>query len=189
MWKVTTAPAFEPISLVDAKNYLRVQNSSEDSAISDIIEAARDYCEQELDLALIDQSITLKLDAFPDGRTIYLPRTNLLEVTSFAYLDQNSVSQTFTDYTADTFSTPARLVNNTETWPETADAANAITIVYRAGFAESDTRNIPPAVNQAMRLLITHYYNNREAVVIGSPSEEVALGVTYLLSKHRRYGV
>jgi uncharacterized phiE125 gp8 family phage protein len=190
-WKVTEQPAVEPISLTDAKAFMRVQHDAEDDLITGIIASARDYCEEELDLAIMDQEITLKLDAWPDGRAIYLPRCNLLSVTSVSYLDGNNVSQAFTDFTEDTFG--GRLANNTDDWPGLSERANAVTIVYRAGFAEFDTGGafVPQAVLHAMKMLIAHFYDNRTAVTIGSNnvSQEVAIATSACLQKYRRLGL
>lgn len=193
-WKVTEDPVELPVSRTDAKLYLRVDTSAEDAIVDDCIQAAVDYCEKELGLALMDQEITLKLDAFPSGRVIYLPMSNLLSVTSVSYTDSAGSPQSFTDYTADTYSTPGRIVNNTDTWPETADVANAVTIVYRAGFKAYETgltNPIPTAIRQAMLMLITHWFDHRNAVFIGAGvvSEEVAMTVSALLQKYRRLGV
>lgn len=193
-WKVTAEPTVEPVTLAEAKAQCRVQHDAEDDLIIALIVAARNYCEQEIDLAIIEQEITLKMDSWPDGRTIYLPRANLLSVTSVGYLDPDSASQTFTDYTADDFSTPARIVNNTSDWPGLADRANAVTIVYRAGFSELSAGNehtTPHAIRQAALMLVAHWYSNRQAVNVGShnTSTEVQMAVSALLHKYRRLGV
>jgi len=193
-WKVTTKPDFYPVTLAQAKEYLRVQHTAEDDIITRCIEAAYDYCEQELDLAILEQTITLKLDGFPAGRTITLPRTNLLSVTSVSYLDVDGSSQSYTDYVADEYGTPARIVNNVDYWPETKDVANAVTITYQAGFSETgtgDTHSTPSAIVHAMNLLVTHFYDVRSSVVVGSgiTSTEVQMSVTALLNKYRRLGL
>jgi uncharacterized phiE125 gp8 family phage protein len=193
-WKVTTKPDFYPVTLAQAKEYLRVQHDAEDDIITRCIEAAYDYCEQELDLAILEQTITLKLDNFPQGRTITLPRTNLLSVTSFDYLDLDGDNQSYADYVADEYAIPARIVNNVEDWPDTKDVANAVTIVYQAGFSETETGNThstPSSIIQAMNLLITHFYDTRSAVVIGAgvTSMEVQMSVSALLNKYRRLGL
>ena len=53
-WKVTEQPA-SPVSLSQAKTQLRVQHNLDDSEIIRLISAAVDYCEEELDLDIIDQ--------------------------------------------------------------------------------------------------------------------------------------
>lgn len=191
-YKVTTEPVVEPLTLEDAKEYLRIQNNDEDQLIAQLIIAARSYCEEELDLAIVEQTITLKLDSFPDSRVIYLPRSNLLDVTSVSYLDQDNASQTFTDYTKDIYSTPGRIINNTNDWPTTTDDANAVTIVYTAGFgeySESSGAPVPGAVDQAMKMLVTHFYENRTPVVIGNTANSIEMAVTACLQKYRRMGL
>lgn len=193
-WKVTESPIELPITRAAAKLYLRLDTSAEDAIVDDCIQAAVDYCERELALALMDQEITLKLDYFPTGREIFLPMSNLLSITSVTYVDGAGATQSFTDYTADTYQTPGRIVNNTNTWPQIKDAANVITIVYRAGFKAYETgliNPIPTAIRQAMLMLITHWYDHRNAVFIGSgvASDEIALAVTSLLQPYRRLGV
>lgn len=193
-WKVTEAPDFYPVTLAEAKEYLRVQHSAEDDVIERCISAAYEYCEKELDLAILEQEITLKLDAFPDEKYISLPMSNLLSVTSVTYTDAAGDSQSFADFTADDYSTPGRIVRNADEWPETKDIANSVTVVYRAGFGETGTGNshsTPKAVIQAMNLLITHFYDVRGAVVIGSgvSSTEVQFSVAQLLNKYRKYGL
>jgi uncharacterized phiE125 gp8 family phage protein len=193
-WKVTTDPIELPITLADAKDFLRVDHSDEDDIITSAIGAAVDYCEAELGLALMDQTVTVKLDGFPAEDYIRLPMSNLLSVVSVSYTDQSGDSQTYTDYTADTFNTPGRIVNNLLVWPQTKDVANSVTIVYRAGFKEYNTGMVDPVprgVRQAMMMLITHYYDNRNTVFVGAGlvSDEVAMAVTSLLAKFRRMSV
>lgn len=193
-WKVTEEPVELPVTRADAKLYLRVDTATEDSVVDDCIEAAVDYCEKELGLALMDQQITLKLDNFPSGREIFLPMTNLLSVISVNYTDSAGANQAFTDYTVDSYMTPGRIVNNTSTWPQTKDIANAVTIVYRAGFKSYETgltNPVPNGIRQAMLMLITHWFDHRNSVFIGAglASNEVALSVSALLQKYRRLGV
>lgn len=193
-WKVTQEPQYLPISLADAKEYLRVQFDTDDQLITDCIRAATSYCEEELDLAIMEQQITVKLDAFPNG-PIELPRANLLSVTSVTYIDSNGDSQPFTDFAVDDFSIPARVVAN-EDWPEAKGVTNAVTVVYQAGYKANETGSAaenpaPGAVIQSLKLLITNFYDNRSPVPLGAGvnGSEVSLSVTALLQKYRRLGI
>jgi uncharacterized phiE125 gp8 family phage protein len=194
-WKVTQDPEYQPVTLANAKMYLRVQDTAEDAIIERLIRTAADYCEEELDIALMDQQITLKLDKFPAGKSIYLPRANLLEVTSVSYIDDSGNQQAYTDFVADTFGNPARIVTTDDAWPTTSTDANSVTIVYRAGFKADESGSaapnpIPAAIEQAMYLLITHWYDNRTAIQYGSMiSQEIALAVTACLTKYKQMGV
>ena len=60
-----TPPAVEPVGLNEAKAYLGVLDSAEDSLISNLITAARQAVEQYCGRVLISQSWRLTLDTWP----------------------------------------------------------------------------------------------------------------------------
>ena len=64
-----TAPAVEPLSLAEAKAFLRVESSDDYDVIAALIAGARIHVEAQTRGALITQSWRLVLDAWPeDGR-------------------------------------------------------------------------------------------------------------------------
>jgi Phage gp6-like head-tail connector protein len=56
----------EPITLDDAKNYLRVEITDDDALISSLITAARMDCENEVDRSFVTTSWRLTMDYFPN---------------------------------------------------------------------------------------------------------------------------
>ena len=91
-YKVTTGPASEPISASEAKNYLKVDASTDDSLITALIQAARESCEKYLGMALITQTITERYYGFhPCG--LRLSVSPLISVSSVSYLDSGGDSQ------------------------------------------------------------------------------------------------
>lgn len=60
-----SGPAEEPISLIEAKEHLRVDYDDEDALISSLIAAARQYAESICRRVFVTQSWKLVLDAFP----------------------------------------------------------------------------------------------------------------------------
>jgi uncharacterized phiE125 gp8 family phage protein len=54
-----------------------------------------------------------------------------------------------------------------------------IRISYTAGLTD-----VPDDMKQAVLMLISHWYENREAVIVGTISAEVSLGVNQLLSPY-----
>jgi len=194
-WKVTTAPTIEPLTLDEVKEHLRLTYDDEDNYLNEMIVEARQFCEDYIDLAILEQTITLKMDHFPDRvygsdsyRIITLPRTNLISVTSVKYNDNDGNEQTYTDYTVDTYQTPARIVNDELSWPEVEDKANSVTIVYKAGYG-TDRSDVPAEIKRAMKMLISHWNSNREAAIVGVSISDVPMGVTACLDKARRYGL
>lgn len=59
------------------------------------------------------------------------------------------------------------------------------------GYALSDTAVLPtgaPAdLEQAVYMLASHYYENREALLIGVSAQVLPLGVADIIAEHRRY--
>jgi hypothetical protein len=69
-----TAPAVEPVSVSEAKEHLRVDISDDDTYIGSLITAARKYCEEYLDRALVSQQLTMRMDTFPYEFELPRPR-------------------------------------------------------------------------------------------------------------------
>jgi uncharacterized phiE125 gp8 family phage protein len=88
-------------------------------------------------------------------------------VQSIVYSDTNGASQTVasSDYVVSTFDEPGRIaLANGKSWPSTLEQINAVRVDYTAGYgATADT--VPEAIKQAMRMLVSHWYENREATV------------------------
>lgn len=45
----------------------------------------------------------------------------------------------------------------------------------------------PPELEQAVLMLAAHWYENREATLVGVSAQSVPHGVTEILAEHRRY--
>ena len=67
-------PAVEPVSLAEAKAYLRVEHDDDDDTIAALIAGARVHVEAQTRRALITQTWRLSRDAWPsNGRIAVLP--------------------------------------------------------------------------------------------------------------------
>ena len=137
--------------------------SVEDNLITQLIQAAREYCQDYQNRAYCTQTWYLWLDEWPEYIKVPLPP--LVSVTSIKYYDTTNAEATMTasDYYADTNSTPGRVVLAWgKTWPGTTlRPANGICVEFVCGYGAAST--VPAAVKQAMLLLIAHWYENREA--------------------------
>ena len=184
-FSVSSGPSVEPLSTAEAKTHLRIDTSTEDTLVGNYIESARGAMEVMMRRAFITQTITLKLDAFPSGTTILLPRPPAQSITSVQYVDTAGATQTVSsgDYTLDTTSEPARLspAYNVD-WPDTRVQDNAVTVTYVAGYGDAAT-DVPEGVRLAIRLLIGCYYEQREAISSQDWST-VPLGIQVLASVH-----
>jgi len=185
-FKVTTAPASEPITTAEAKSQLRIDGSDEDTLIGNYITVARQTLEVLMRRSFITQTITLKYDKFPSNKDgILLPRPPAISVTSIQYVDTDGATQTWSsgNYTVDTSSEPARITPNYNVdFPDTRVQSNAVTIVYTSGYG-TGTTDVPESIRLAVRLLVGSYYENREATAI-KKINELPLGIQMLVASN-----
>lgn len=187
--RVITPPAFEPVTLDEAKAHLRVEITDDDDLISRLITAAREDAEEWQGRAYITQTLRLTLDRFPWGDgPIWLPRPPVQSVTQIAYVDSAGVQQIVDPsiYRVDTAHEPARIVPDTDqSWPddELAPVA-AVTVDYVAGYGDVGA-DVPAAIRQAILLILGHLYENREDVVIGRSVIRIPMASQHLLAKGR----
>jgi len=184
-----TAPAVEPVTLSEAKAHLRIDSSDEDTLISTLITAAREWCEEYLDRSLIHQQYVMRLDSFP--YEIELPRppmatsgtTTALTLT-YTLGDDSTAVLAATEYRIDRNSTPGVVRQLREgTWPANLDDQNAITVTWWAGYGASGS-SVPAAIRSAMLMLVAHLWRNREMTTEAALSE-VPMGTKALLDSAR----
>jgi uncharacterized phiE125 gp8 family phage protein len=177
-------PAIEPVTLSEAKRHANVVASDDDALIAALIQAAREQVESDASRALITQTWRLKLHEW-FAYCLEMPRPPLQSVTSIVYLDQNDAVQTMPAayYDVDADRTPGVIWKDPDyTWPMVSDQANAITIVFKAGYGDAAAA-VPARAKQAILLLVGHWYRCREAV--GTVGQEVALAYQRLTNSLR----
>jgi len=178
--KVTTEPTAEPLSLQEVKEYLRVDDATDERVVQPLIIAARQFAEEHMNRALMQQTFTLMLDAVIDQdqplyegmRTapdlnyyknyIVLPKSPVQSVTSVKTFDDSDTATTMasTKYYVDTQREPARIVLRTgETFPTALRVANAIEVIYVAGYTSAFT--IPEPIRLGMLQHIAYMYEHR----------------------------
>ena len=163
-WSLTlvTGPGLEPISRDDAKLWLRLDHTTEDTLLDSLIQMVREQVE-ERGLAVVTQTWDLRLDGFP--RVIRIPKTPVQEVSSINYIDANGDAQTLDEgeYTVDSYAAPARIVPAYgSSWPAARSEPNAVTVRFIAGYGTGATPGeIPERILQAMRLALTTAYAMR----------------------------
>lgn len=186
----TAAPTFEALTPEAAKAHCRVWNDDDDAEFVDVlIPAAREQVEKDTRTAIVRRAYRLRLDAFPAEDFILLPRPPLVSVTTITYVDPDGATQTWSssNYTVDANRRPgAILLAHLATWPLTRGSRNDVTIDFVAG--PSAVTEVPPRAVHAMKLLIGHWYQNREAVLTGTISGEIGIGYERLCAGLRAEG-
>lgn len=178
VWKVTTPPATEPITLDEARRHLRIDTTDFDQDITDAIASAREYVELITNRGLMPQTWQIDLPAFGAGATLFpanirslngilyqgsamsqwtnepvLLPANVTELASVQYYDFENALQSLTvdtDYLV-RFTEPPQLVPVLY-WPLTYRRPDAVKISASVGY--TDAANIPGPIKSALKLQV-----------------------------------
>jgi uncharacterized phiE125 gp8 family phage protein len=192
-WAVSlvTPPTAEPISIVQAKLQTRVENDLEDQWFIDSIAAARIYCERICFSAFITQVWDFWLPVWPATNRIRLPYAPLQSVTTFEYTDLTETTTAVdpTTYVVRNGPTPGEIVLKfAQIWPPVVLSPGwPIHIRMTAGYGP-DSTTVPGPICHAIKMLVGHWYENRESVIVGraaGTSTNVGMAVDMLLGPYR----
>lgn len=180
--QVTTAPSTEPVSVAEVKVQLRLDDPTDavelanmNTQLAMFIGAARQYYEWRTGHTVHQTAYRYVLDEFPASLDyVVLPRAvPLIAITQVVYLNSSGTSTTWSssEYIADTFSLPGRLVlAYNYFWPSfTAYPVAPIRIDYTAGIATtSPITEADDDIKLPILLLVGGMWENRESEVIQS---------------------
>ena len=184
---LTAAPEREPVSVSEAKEYLRIDSAVEDPVVASLILAARLHIEGALDIAMITQSWSLFLDCWPEDGRVSIPLGPLKSVDSVKVYEADDATQTVPPdtYVVDPSALRPRLVRQAgAVWPRPGRPANGIEIALTAGYDDTPAK-VPAPIRQAVLMLAAHWYEQREPVVFDRP-DELPHGVADLLKPYRQ---
>lgn len=200
--QLVTPPVEEPVSLAEAKAYLRVTGTSEDALISSLIMGARQWCEEITGRAFVTQTWDLWLDSLREGhprgqepwwdgtregpisilsrpaREIRISKVPVIAVSEFVTIDDSDTETEFdlANLIVQNAAEPARLILKAgATWPVDLRAAAGVRIRFTAGYGDASA--VPATIKQAIKLLVSHGFENREPIVTGTISSELAMTV------------
>jgi len=196
-------PVGEPLTLAQAKLHLRIDDSltEDDVYVTDLISAARGELEDEYGIRFLQQQVEVRLQNFPRADRIKLPIWPVQTIDYFRYHVADGTVGTMDVVTDDTQAISGSAVLTrvskkpaevmlpfAHVWPAVIlQAADGIRIGLTVGYltgGSPETLPIPPAALMAMRRLISHGYENRDNVTLGTlmKSDEIAFGVSRLMA-------
>lgn len=179
----TAGPDAEPVSVADAKAYLRIDHDSDDELIAGLIRAAREDVEQTTGTAMIDQSWRLAVDAVPESGVLPLRRGPVKEIVSVTIYGSEGEASVLDpdDYELDALSRPARLHFSER--PTDLRAMNGVEVDFASGFGEAGA-DVPDLLKRAVLALVGHWYEFRAS--FGAKDQPVSYpnGYRRLLSAH-----
>lgn len=181
-----TPPAAEPVTIADAKGFLRVEHDDDDDTIAALIAAARSHVEAQTRRALITQTWRLVRDAWPASGRIAVTPVPLIEVAAARVRDEDDTAQTIDvqAFAADTASAPAILAFAPWSLPVPGKKASGIELDVVTGYgAEPD--DVPAPLRQAIKFLVAHWYENRGLIAIGHSVAVMPMTVAALIAPYR----
>ncbi len=162
-------PPAEPITLAEAKTFLRFDHDADDALIGSLITAARATVEALTRRALIDQSWRIILDAWPGSGLIAAPINPLREVSAAYVLDAagEEVPVPLGAFTCDTARLPGLIRVDRSMVPAPGRALAGIAIDVVAGHG-ADADHVPSPLVEAVRVGLAHSYEHRDVPGAGA---------------------
>tara|TARA_R100001463_G_scaffold15386_4_gene40269 strand:- start:7234 stop:7797 length:564 start_codon:yes stop_codon:yes gene_type:complete len=179
---IGTYSGTEVISLSEAKEYLRVGHSTDDTYITELIKIARVQITNDTRAAVVANSIVETCRDWPDNDILHLTYAGI--VSSVAVVYRNSANAVITMDAAD-----YRLINHDglpmiefiNTYP-LFDRQDAISISYTCSPHNEYTKPL----KIAMLMLIQNYYDNRSPVSY-LKVDELPLGYKNIVNQYKNY--
>jgi uncharacterized phiE125 gp8 family phage protein len=187
--RVVVQPTAEPVTLAEAKFHLRLITDPadttphpEDAYVAALITVARQAAEDFMNRPVAQATFELRRWCF-EGE---LPVAPVQSIVSVSYVDSLGVTQEVAaeEYElagpiAAPYIRPAEGVY----FPNPMRRDDAVRIRFVAGYGGDVP--LPATIRHAILILVHHYYENREALVIGTVVNELSLSVRALLWPHR----
>lgn len=179
--RIVTGPTVAPVSRIEARNHLRLDDDVDDAQVRSYIQAATDWAENYTNRFFISRSCQMMIDGareidsvlWEGTRTgfsgisyvdhIEIAGTPVMSVESVNYYTDDDTQNVWADsnYYVDTFSEPARIVlRDGGTYPTDLRVANGIEVNFTAGYG-SDPRNVPEPIKLAILQYMTFLYEHR----------------------------
>lgn len=177
-------PAVEPVSLAEAKAFLRLDEAAEDGLVTTLIGAARLHVEGVTGRALVAQSWRLVLDAWPEAEAVRLPVAPLLSLTAVTAIDADGASHALS---LGQFRTePERLLlPGVVVGLPDLQGRHGIEIDYVAGYGTA-AGAVPADLRQAVLGLVAHWFEHRDAVIVAGSGAIIPSGLDRTLTPYRR---
>lgn len=159
------APSLEPVSLADAKAWMRIDSNDEDQLLSALIASARMTLEAYTRRFFVTQSWRMRLDRWPAQtlrrKTLAVPFAPFRNVAAIRVFDSEDAAQTLA---AETYRVAAardagRIVF-LEAPPEPGRAYDAVEIDLFAGYGDA-AEDTPEPLRRAILALVAHWHENR----------------------------
>jgi len=175
---LTTPPSDEPVTLAEAKAYLKIDTTDEDALITRLISTARFRTEWHTSRALVTQGWIYHLDTWPCRAVLDIPFQPLQSVSAVTVTARDGTTTTLSSalYTVDTAG--GRLAFGPLVAPPTDLAPiDAVAIAFTAGYGDASA--VPAPLKVAVLAFIAFLYEYRGDAPADPPPAVAALLAPY----------
>ena len=184
---VLTAPPAVIVTTAEAKTHLRIFHDDEDDYIDSLVSAATHHIDGPdgaIGRCLGSQTWVWTIDGF-QSCGLHVPMPPTISIGSVKYDNTLNVETTYTGFrtlhlAATTGTTILPAIDGT--FPDTNGEPGCVRVTFTAGF-----ETLPATIKQAILLLVSHWYEHREAAVDTGAKFgllELPFGVQRLLAYH-----
>lgn len=182
---VLSPPASEPVTLAQARAFLKLDDTSEDELLGSLITAARLMVEAASGRILIDQSWRLVFDRWPADGAIRLPLSPVSAISAARVYDVLGVAQPVAEgsLVLDAACDPP-VMRTVGELPEIGRQRGAIEIDLVAGFGQQPD-GVPAPLRQAVLRLAARWFEQRGDVA-SRDAEALPKDIALLIAPYRR---
>src|SRR4030042_4070907 len=144
-----TAPAAEPCTTQEAKDFMKIDYSTDDTLMGELITTAREWVENYIGRAMVSRIVTAEWTRH--GKVMWLPVQPAISITSVKHVLSDNSKDTLT-VDEDYF-----VKGSTTIQIHLPASSNGLEIVYTAGYS-----SVPKTLKHAVMRIVANYYENRE---------------------------
>lgn len=181
------APAVPIVSLADIRDHVRVVGTDDDAYLTGLVAAAQAHFEGPNTVYRSAFTPQTWRDSFQDLLCLRLVLQPVSSIVSVTYFDADNVEQTINagSYYLARMQSGERVMFLDSVPPVTlANRADPVRVTYQVGY-----ETVPDSVVHAVKLLVGHWFNNRESVSMPGEgrANPVPQTVDFLMQQFRRY--
>lgn len=177
-FRVVEAPSTSMLQLRELQDHLRADSTDDASEIFLLSIAATEYAQDIARRAFVTQTLEMSFQHWPstaNGFALLRPPVQSVTWIKYTKSDGTQVTLDTSIYKFLANCEPSRVILAfNQMWPaDELDVGYPITIRYVAGYG--DAAAVPQRYRHAVRLLVGHWFENREGVIV-SPTSSSAGG-------------
>ena len=183
-YQVITPASTYPVSLTEAKLHLKVDITTDDTLITNLIVAATQVSEEYTNRFFIDTVVNQTCSDFKELSELF--KSKVSAVTYVKYYDSDNAQQVWasSNYVVNKEYEPCQINLVVDgSFPNIADRIDAVECRYTVGYGTAS--DVPDVIKQAILLTLGNWYENRMSVITGRTTTEMPMSAKFLLDTYK----